>query len=97
MQSGVVCEVDPIKIKSFFKGKSLNLGWIELAVSVNALNLEATAGDHREERGEENYFLQPRYHEVRDFISNLEETKIVNLMFQKMTFNKKNHTHQSST
>jgi len=78
VQSGVVCEVDPVKIKSFFKGKSLNLGWIEQAVSVRQTDLEATAGDPKDERGEEAYFLQPRYQEVRDFISNLEETKIVN-------------------
>jgi hypothetical protein len=51
VQSGVVCEVDPVKIKSFFKGKSLNLGWIEQAVSVRQSDLEATAGDPKDERG----------------------------------------------
>ena len=97
VQSGVVCEVDPVKIKSFFKGKSLNLGWIEQAVSAHAPDLEATAADPKDERGEEAYFLQSRYHEVRDFISNLEETKIVNFKFQKQTFNKVTHTLKSST
>jgi hypothetical protein len=64
---------------------------------VHAPDLEATAGHPRNERGEKAYFLQPRYQEVRDYISNLEETKIVNFKFQKHTFNKVTHTDESSS
>ena len=81
MRSGIVCESDPMKIKSFFKRKSLSLGWIEQAVSVHAQDLEATAKDFEDEYGQNAYYLQSRYQEVRDFISNLEETKIVNFKF----------------
>jgi len=45
LRSGIVCESDPMKIKSFFKRKSLSLGWIEQAVSVHAQDLVATASD----------------------------------------------------
>jgi len=81
LRSGIVCESDPMKIKSFFKRKSLSLGWIEQAVSVHAQDLEATAKDFEDEYGQNAYYLQSRYQEVRDFISNLEETKIVNFKF----------------
>jgi hypothetical protein len=60
VQSGVMCEVDPVKIKSFFKGKSLNLGWIEYAVGVNASDLDETTA-LEPELGVEAYFLKPLY------------------------------------
>jgi len=59
--SGVVCEADSTKIDAFFRRKSFNLGWMEDAVAVDAESLDATPGHHESERGEDAYFLHPRY------------------------------------
>jgi hypothetical protein len=82
MSSGVVCETDPTKIKAFFRRKSLNLGWIEDSLGVESEDLEATAGNIKiNERGQDAYYLQRRYQEVKDYIANLQETKILNFKF----------------
>ena len=95
--SGVICETDKEKIKASFGRKSLNFGWVEDVIGVDQESLEATPADVESERGERAYFLHPRYQEEKDFISNLEETKIVNFKFQRRRFDREAHTKETTS
>ena len=80
--SGITCEIDTVKIKAFFKKRAITFGWAE-----ETLNFDDELSDTPVSEQERNaYSLKPVYHEVKDFVSNLDETKIVNLRFTKQNF-----------
>jgi hypothetical protein len=95
--SGINCETDKEKIKTFFRRKSLTFGWIEDIIGVDQESLEATPSYDESERGERAYFLHPRYQTVNDFISNLEETKIINFQFQRRRFDRESYLKETTT
>jgi len=81
IQSGVVCETDTDEIENFMTSKSFTLGWMEQTIGVRDDGFEITAADL--EFGEDTEFLHHRFREAKDYISNLDETKILNFKFKK--------------